>query len=118
MKEASLPAIVSMGRSLRCDDAGRLSGGIRWLRIRYRNRRMCRFLGPWAFRDALAGHRRETFHLGDPAAFDQESRRGEQPLVLAVCAYGKGIEGMGLQSGQNSGLAVFANEVLIASDRN
>jgi|APIni6443716594_1056825.scaffolds.fasta_scaffold3585391_1 hypothetical protein len=37
-------------------------------------------------------HRRETLHLGDPAAFDQESRQGGQPFVCAVCAYGKGNE--------------------------
>ena len=79
-----------MSRRVRCEGAGRLSGAIPWAADPIAKPQNVSFPGPWAFPMTL--HRRETFRPGDPAAFDQESRQGGQPFVLAVWAHGKGNE--------------------------
>ena len=49
------------------------------------------FPGPWTLPKHPRGDRREPFTSGI-RPLRPGSRRGEQPFVLAVCRYGKGIE--------------------------
>ena len=71
-------------------DAGRFPGGISLPAVPRAELQNCQSLPALRAR-CTKGHRRETFcPLGIPAAFGQ-SRRGEQPFVLALCPYGKGL---------------------------